>query len=141
LREKGVPVKRISMSLPPTLLTLFDKISASMGYTERSRAIQAAMRNFISEFRWSEAPESTGSAVILLIYNHEVRGLDERITDIQHTFHTLVSSTLHIHLDETRCLAIIVARGSSVDIKKISKKLASLRGILQLKVDYFEHSA
>jgi CopG family nickel-responsive transcriptional regulator len=141
LKEKGVSVKRISISLPPTLLMLFDKISTSMGYTERSRAIQAAMRNFISEFRWSEVPESTGSAVILLIYNHEVGGLDEKITDIQHAFRTLVSSTLHIHLDETRCLAIIVARGSSAGIKKISEKLASLRGILQLKVDYFEHSA
>lgn len=141
MKGRGERVKRISISLPPTLLTLFDKISASMGYTERSRSIQAAMRNFISESQWSAAPESIGSAVILLIYNHEVGGLDEKITDIQHIFHTIVSSTLHIHLDETRCLAVIVARGSSVEIKKISEKLASLRGILQLKVDYFEHSA
>jgi len=141
LKKKGEPVTRISISLPPALLTLFDKVSASMGYTERSRAIQAAMRNFISEFQWSAAPESSGSAVILMIYNHEVGGLDEKITDIQHSFRQIVSSTLHIHLDETRCLAIIVARGSSVEIKKISEKLASLRGIMQLKVDYFEHSA
>jgi len=138
---KKEPVTRISISLPPTLLVLFDKISTSVGYTERSRAIQAAMRNFISEFQWSTAPESSGSAVILMIYNHEVSGLDEKITDIQHSFREIISSTLHIHLDETRCLAIIVARGSAVEIKKISEKLASLRGILQLKVDYFQHLA
>lgn len=138
---KEETVRRISMSLPPTLLSLFDKVASSMGYTERSRAIQAAMRNFISEFQWSEAPESSGSAVILLIYNHDVGGLDEKITDIQHRYRSLISSTLHIHLDETRCLAVIVTRGSSVEIRKLGQEFAPLRGVLQLKVDYFEHSA
>ncbi|MEM2991139.1 MAG: nickel-responsive transcriptional regulator NikR [Halobacteria archaeon] len=140
MKEKEENVKRISISLPPTLLDLFDKVSSSMGYNERSRAIQAAMRNFISEFQWSQEPKSRGSAVILLIYNHEVGGLDEKITDIQHKYRDLVSSTLHIHLDEIKCLAVIVVRGSSFEIKKIGEELASLRGILQLKVDYFEHS-
>lgn len=141
MRIKEENVKRISISLPPTLLNLFDSISSSIGYTERSRAIQAAMRNFISEFQWSKAPESRGSGVILLIYNHEVGGLDEKITDIQHKYRPLVSSALHVHLDESRCLMVIVVRGSSVEIKKMGEEFASLRGILQLKIDYFEQSA
>ncbi len=140
MKEKREEVKRISISLPPTLLNLFEEVSSSMGYTERSRAIQEAMRNFISEFQWTKEPKSSGSAVILLIYNHEVGGLDEKITDIQHKYRDLVSSTLHIHLDETKCLAVIVVKCSSVEVKKICGEFASLRGILQLKVDYFEHS-
>ncbi len=40
---------RISMSLPPGLLEAFDRVSHQSGYADRSKALQAAMRAFISD--------------------------------------------------------------------------------------------
>ncbi|TMI29665.1 hypothetical protein E6H28_06080 [Candidatus Bathyarchaeota archaeon] len=38
------------MSLPPELLEAFDRASEHSGYRDRSKALQAAMRSFISDF-------------------------------------------------------------------------------------------
>jgi len=61
---------RISISLPPGLLEAFDRVSRQSGYGDRSKALQAAMRGFISDF---ETGVKGGSVVgsIVMVYNHE----------------------------------------------------------------------
>jgi metal-responsive CopG/Arc/MetJ family transcriptional regulator len=45
-----LPVHRIGVSVPPELLEEFDRSMREMGFKDRSKAIQAAMRGFISDF-------------------------------------------------------------------------------------------
>ncbi len=70
LSDEGVA--RISMSLPPELLEAFDRASEHSGYRDRSKAMQAAMRSFISDF---ETGVREGHVVgsIVMVYNHETR--------------------------------------------------------------------
>ena len=126
-------VTRISISLPPNLLEDFDQVTSNIGY-DRSKAIQQAMRDFISEYHWEH--DSTASAVgtITIIYDHDVPGLESELTAIQHQHTTLISSTTHIHLDTHHCLLVIVVKGKTAKIKKLATQLQSLRGINQLKV-------
>ena len=126
-------VTRISISLPPRLLEDFDQVTSHIGY-DRSKAIQQAMRDFISEYHWEQ--DSTASAVgtITIIYDHDIPGLEGELTKVQHQHTTVISSTTHIHLDTHHCLLAIVVKGKTAKIKELATQLQSLRGISQLKV-------
>jgi CopG family nickel-responsive transcriptional regulator len=125
-------VTRISMSLPPQLLEEFDEVITKIGY-DRSKAIQQAMRDFITEYQWEYDPLTNLAGTITFIYSHEVPGLETELTTIQHQYTEVISSTTHIHLDH-HCLLAVVVNGSANEIKELASKLRSQRGIHQLKV-------
>jgi len=127
-------VERISFSTPPDLLKQFDDSLKLLGYTDRSKALQGAMRNFIAEYAWRKEKERTGAGAILLTYCHDSRGLQEALTDIQHKFRSVVNSTTHVHLDETRCLEIISVKGRIERIQALAKDIMSRRGVTQIKL-------
>ncbi len=131
MTRKGV--SRFGVSVPPELLTEFDETIALIGY-DRSKAIQLAMRNFLTEYRWEYEEEGVSAGTVTIIYDHEVRGLEESLTDIQHLRRNIISSTTHIHLDETNCLLVIVAKGEVKAIRNLAKELISKRGVKQLKL-------
>ena len=128
-----VKVERISFSTPPALLTEFDDSLRMLGYKDRSRALQVAMRNFITEYSWKQGGK-VGAGVILLTYNHNSHGLQEALTELQHHYRSIVNSTAHIHLDESRCLEIISVRGRVDRIQALTKNIMKRRGINQLKL-------
>ncbi|MFX1509162.1 MAG: nickel-responsive transcriptional regulator NikR [Promethearchaeota archaeon] len=126
-------VTRISMSLPPSLLKEFDQVTANIGY-DRSKAIQQAMRDFISEYRWDQDPDTSAVGTITIIYDHDVSGLEAELTRIQHQHTHLITSVTHIHLDTHNCLLVIVVKGRAATMKQLATELQGLRGIYQLKV-------
>lgn len=125
-------VARISISLPPSLLENFDQVTSNIGY-DRSKAIQQAMRDFITEYKWKYEPLTHLAGTITLIYSHQIQGLETELTTIQHHYTEAISSTTHIHLDHY-CLLVVVVNGPADKIKELASNLRSLRGIHQLKV-------
>ncbi len=128
---------RISMSLPPELLDTFDKVSRQSGYADRSKALQAAMRSFISEY---ETGLKGGNVVgsIVLIYNHETRGTDEAITEKSHRHRQSILSSLHAHIDAAHCLCALLVRGKVQDIAGLEGELKKQKGIMQVKSSYLK---
>jgi metal-responsive CopG/Arc/MetJ family transcriptional regulator len=63
-------VERTSFSVSPTLLRRFDEVISEMGYEDRSRALQTAMTNFITEYTWSIEKGKVGVGAILFTYSH-----------------------------------------------------------------------
>jgi CopG family nickel-responsive transcriptional regulator len=129
-----VKVERISFSTPPALLKQFDDSLTMLDYKDRSKALQIAMRNFITEYAWRKEAEESGAGAILLTYDHSSHGLQEALTDIQHQFRSVVNSTTHIHLDESRCLEIISVKGRVDRIQALAKNIMKRRGVKQLKL-------
>ncbi len=128
---------RISMSLPPELLDTFDRVSRYSGYADRSKALQAAMRTFISEY---ETGLKGGNVVgsIVLIYNHETRGTDEAITEKSHRHRQSILSSLHAHIDAAHCLCALLVRGKVQDIAGLEGELKKQKGIMQVKSSYLK---
>jgi CopG family nickel-responsive transcriptional regulator len=126
-------VTRISISLSPNLLADFDEVTSRIGY-DRSKAIQQAMRDFISEYQSELDPSITIAGTITIIYDHHTTGLEAQLTNVQHDFARLVTSTTHIHLDHAHCLLVIVVKGRAEEIKELASRLRSIRGIHQLKL-------
>jgi CopG family nickel-responsive transcriptional regulator len=131
MSKKGVV--RFSVSVPPRLLEDFDKAIGEMGY-ERSNAVRLAMQNFLTEYRWKAEKEGAGVGALVMIYDHETRGLEETLTEIQHEYRTVMNSTTHIHLDDQNCLEILAVKGVVKTIQTLAKRLMGEKGVKQLKL-------
>jgi len=127
-------VKRFSVSLPPTLVEELDEAWRSMQYESRSKAIHDAVRGFITEFEWMQEEAGQITGAILVLHYLDKPGLLEEITGIQHRFKSLISSTMHIHLEENKCLEIIAVRGSAKEVRSLTQSLMAKKGVKQVKV-------
>ncbi|HUK27099.1 MAG TPA: nickel-responsive transcriptional regulator NikR [Candidatus Acidoferrales bacterium] len=127
-------VERISFSTPPELMKQFDQSLSAMGYEDRSKALQMAIRNFISEYAWKAEKGKCGVGAVLMTYDHETHGIQEELTHAQHRYRDVVSSTMHIHLDESLCLEIISVKGKLERIQTMAKELMRTKGVSQLKL-------
>jgi|SRR3989337_2662341 len=127
-------ITRIGVTFPPELLKDFDEITSKMGYESRSKAIQDAVRLFVSERKWLQQEAKTPqTGILLMVYDHETRGLERELTESQHHHSNLVSSTLHIHIGERDCLEAIAVKGKASEIRHLSDELATKRGVKILK--------
>ncbi len=126
-------VERICISVPSDLLAEFDEAVRTMGYPNRSKAVQDAMRSLISE--WKATGELTGSVngAIVMIYEHEKPGLVEALLDIQHEYGDLICATMHIHLDPENCMEVIAVRGDAQRIKELAEAMKTKKGVKQLR--------
>lgn len=125
-------VARISISIPPDLLRELDGMLKKIGY-DRSKAIQMAIRNFLTEYKWAHESGEVAGALILL-YDHKSRGIEESLTDIQHDYGSIITSVMHVHLDEENCLEIIAVKGDSESIKELAERMMKEKGVKQLKL-------
>jgi CopG family nickel-responsive transcriptional regulator len=129
--KKGV--SRISVSLPPDLLDEFDSIVKQIGY-DRSKAIQVSIRNFLTENSLMFGVKGVIAGALVMIYDHEVKGLEESLTDVQHIHSEIIGSSMHIHLDERNCLEIIAVKGEATSIRNLAQELMNKRGVKQVKL-------
>jgi CopG family nickel-responsive transcriptional regulator len=127
-------VERISISVPPDLLKQFDEAIERIGYEDRSKAIQVAMRNFVVDYTWSKSEGNRAAGGIMLTYDHRSHHVEERLTDIQHKYREIISATTHIHLDESRCLEIISVKGRPRRIQELARAVMRTRHVNQLKL-------
>lgn len=125
-------VTRISISIPPDLLKELDAVLKNIGY-DRSRAIQLAIKNFLTDYNWSQQRGNVVGA-ILVLYDHTKRGIEESITDLQHEYGDLIRSSMHIHIDEENCLEIVAIKGDSKDVKRLMDAIMSIKGVKQVRL-------
>ncbi|MGB9915374.1 MAG: nickel-responsive transcriptional regulator NikR [Candidatus Bathyarchaeales archaeon] len=126
-------IVRVGVTFPPELLKEFDEIISKMGYESRSKAIQDAVRLYVSDKKWLGEEKADQIGVLLMVYDHEVRGLESELTEIQHHHAPLISSTMHIHLGERDCLEVIAVKGKASEIRELSDELTTKRGVKILK--------
>lgn len=126
-------ITRVGVTFPPELLENFDEIIGRMGYGSRSKAVQDAVRMFVSEKKWLREETGVRAGVLMMFYDHEVRGLESVLTHIQHHYMHIIVSTMHVHLSERDCLEAIAVKGDVAEIRKLSDELVKERGVKILK--------
>jgi CopG family nickel-responsive transcriptional regulator len=117
---------RFGVAMEASLLAEFDQVVERRGGT-RSEAFRDLARAAILRAR-VEGPVEV-MAVLTLVYDHHVRDLTEKLTELQHELGEDVRSTLHIHLDHHRCLEVIVMRGRADELTRVAERLHALRGV------------
>lgn len=127
---------RTSFSLPPELLVELDEVTRVMGYQERSRTLQTAIRNLVGESRVVKDVEAYATGAVVVLYDHSKRGIDGMITDVGHHFGRLIVSTLHVHMEGPHCLNTIVVHGKIGKLTDLERHLRELPGVVQVKATY-----
>jgi CopG family nickel-responsive transcriptional regulator len=121
-------LSRIGVAIDSDLLQKFDTLISRRGYTNRSEAFRDLIRDELVETTW-ERPDSQVVGTVTLVYDHHVRLLSEKLTDLQHDFHQNILSTLHVHLDHDHCLEVLVVKGKAADVQKVADTLISTKGV------------
>jgi CopG family nickel-responsive transcriptional regulator len=120
-------IVRFGVSMDEELIKKFDALLSRKGYSNRSEAIRDLIRESLVEEEWEEGKEVAGA--ILFVYNHHKRELADKILDIQHDYNKIIQSSLHIHLDHSNCLEVVVVKGEAREVRELYDKLHSVKGV------------
>lgn len=121
-------LSRIGVAIDSDLLDKFDRLIAARGYTNRSEAFRDMIREkLVTTASEDPAGEVVGS--VTLVYDHHVRMLSDKLTEMQHHHYHHILSTMHVHLDHDHCLEVLVLRGQSGQVRKIAEALISTKGV------------
>ncbi|HEY6949304.1 MAG TPA: CopG family ribbon-helix-helix protein [Nitrososphaeraceae archaeon] len=142
VNTKKQKANKISMSLPPMLLVEFEKSMVNAGYTDRSKAIQAALHSFVDDYYWKGNDDDDGdmskkgAGVIILLYDNRIYNQDKKSVHVQHLYNDIISAATHVHLEQDICLESIMVRGQRKKIKELARELSQNRGIKSVKVHF-----
>jgi CopG family transcriptional regulator, nickel-responsive regulator len=121
-------LSRIGVAIAADLLGKFDALIEKRGYTNRSEAFRDLIR---AELVRETSSHPTGRVVgsLTLVYDHHVRLLEEKLTQLQHDHDRLIVSVLHVHLNHDNCMELIALRGPSAEVRHFSDSLAAIKGV------------
>lgn len=128
MASKSNALVRFGVAMERELLARFDHVVERRGYENRSEALRDLVRRELDRDAWQSGKKSV--VTITLVYDHHVRELTERLTEIQHDHGAYIISTLHVHLDHEHCLEVIAAKGPARELQRIAERLIGARGVL-----------
>jgi CopG family nickel-responsive transcriptional regulator len=126
-------IVRVGVTFPPELLNELDEIVEDMSYESRSKAIQDAVSSFITEQRLLRKEQGTKAGVLVMVYDHDVKGLEDDLIESQHHHRNIINSVLHVHLSDKECLEAVAVKGEAEDIRKLAQELATRKGVKQVR--------
>ena len=126
---RGRPVSRISVSLPEDLVTDLDRMVARRGFESRSQAIAEMINQQLAEHQ-QQLGEEVMVGTVTLYYDHSTRGLQKQLADLQHRYIDEVISSLHVHLEHSQTMEVILVQGPSNKLQFIADEMITQRGVI-----------
>ncbi len=120
-------IMRVSLSIPEVLVEDLDAVIRVKGYPSRSKAAREALEDFLQKHRGLGELKGEVSCVVTFSYPHAGR-LEGQITDLQHRFGKVVTSTSHVHRGE-RCLEVVFLQGKALDVQQFISELSRLKRV------------
>ena len=127
-------IERVGVSLDKELLSMFDQLIGTQGYSNRSEAIRDLIRERLAQKQLAK-PNAKAVAGIFLVYDHHSTSLSEKLINLQHNHLLHVIASTHIHLDHDNCLEVIILKGKVKEIQELADQMASLKGVKLSRVN------
>ena len=121
-------LRRFGVAIEGELLDQFDELMEKRGYTNRSEAFRDLARAELLK-ESAQEPNAIVVGTVTIVYDHHVRLLSEKLTELQHQHHKSIVSALHVHLDHDNCLEGLVLRGKAKDVEKIADSVIATKGV------------
>jgi CopG family nickel-responsive transcriptional regulator len=131
-------VERMSVTLPPSLLSDLDAVVEAGEYDSRSEATRNALRAFVTEFNRQTGLSGTLSGTVVVLYEHDHGGVTDEMTELQHDFTETIIAVHHVHLSHHLCLESIAVDGPGERIEELLSRIRPLRGVHQVKLAVVE---
>ena len=106
------------------------------GFSDRSKAIQKALYEFINNNEWEQKGVQEGAGALVVLYDNHLFGNDRDSIKSQHEYNDIIVTTTHLHLDHDNCLETIILRGKIRRMKSFMKVISENRGIKSIKMHY-----
>lgn len=119
---------RFGVSLDSDLLEKFDGLCQERCYQTRSEAIRDLIRRELVQKQWEDENQEV-AGTLTLVYNHHHSDLAQKMIELQHQALDVIITSLHVHIDTHNCLEVLVLRGPAQDVRSVSQRLISTRGI------------
>ncbi len=107
----------VSISLNEEILSDLDRLKKSMGFSGRSEAIRAGIRNFVSEEKQKIELSGNVHAILLVVHNDE---FDHIVSGIKHNFEDLITTHLHSKIEGNKCMELFVIDGEAERVATIT---------------------
>src|SRR5882762_9923503 len=115
---------RFGVAIDAPLLSELDVLVEERGCT-RSELFRDLARAEIGRAKVPRGVDAVGA--LTLVYDHHVRDLPEKLTELQHEMGDHVRASLHVHLSHDLCLEVIVVRGKSDQLQAIANRMLAMR--------------
>ena len=120
---------RFGVSIEQDLLENFDRLIAERRYRTRSEALRDLIREALIQQKIETEIDTQALGSLTLIYDHHASNLQQEMAQLQHNFHQLILSVMHLHVSHDDCMELIALRGSVAEIVRLANGLLSLKGV------------
>ena len=122
------PLVRFGVAIEGSLLKEIDALTRERGCT-RSELFRDLSR---AEVGRAKVKKGAGAVCALtLVYDHHVRDLGKKLTELQHELGDGVRAALHVHLTHDLCLEVIIMQGQSDKLQGVADRILAMRGVKQ----------
>lgn len=121
----------VSISLNDTLLEEIDELMEEQGFSGRSEVMRTAVRSLLRERK--KLSDLEGRVDAIAIVTHAGDDTAE-IDQIQHEYQEVITTQLHNHLENHKCIEIFMLHGDAQKIKKLYNKLEASSKVEQAKI-------
>jgi len=121
----------ITISLNNEFLKDLNEIQKRLGFSGRSEMIRAAVRMLDNEYRQKEGLFGNIEGVIIVEHDENA---EDNVTMIKHKFNDVITSHLHTHLRNEKCLEIFVVNGDGEKIKELFHMFQTNKNINHVKL-------
>jgi CopG family transcriptional regulator, nickel-responsive regulator len=122
------PLVRFGVAIEGSLLKEIDALTEERDCT-RSELFRDLSRAEVGRAKVKKGVAAV--AALTIVYDHHVRDLGNKLTEMQHELGDGVRSSLHVHLTHDLCLEVIVMQGRSDRLQALSERILAMRGVKQ----------
>ena len=120
--------RRFSICVDDELVDQLDQMIVDEGYGNRSQAVSTMIRERLVKHR-AKLGDGPVAGTITLIFDHHRRGLQARLTGIQHKFLHEITSSVHLHLTHSLCMEVLLVKGEARRLEQLARTLTTLKGV------------
>jgi CopG family nickel-responsive transcriptional regulator len=121
----------VSVSLNDTLLEDIDEFMDEQGFSGRSEVMRTAVRALLRDRKEISDLKGTVDAVVIVTHEDEDSG---EIDNIQHDYQDTITTQLHNHMDEHKCLEVFMLHGEAEKVKELYNNFQASNKVEQAKI-------
>ena len=119
---------RFTVSLPESLLDELDLMVKRRGYASRSQAVAALARDGLVDYA-AHVGTASVAGTISLVYDHTTKGLQAKLSAIQHRYFLMIVSSMHVHLENHNYMEVLLVQGKAHELQELADELTTCRGV------------
>jgi len=122
-------MQRVTCTIDDDLMAELHKFIARRGYANRSEAVRDLARAAIQQTKLEIGGTHRCIGTVIYVYDHSARQHPKRLIEASQNGHDLSRTILHVDLDHDRCIEVMVLRGRTEEVRRLSDQVIAQRGV------------